>query len=453
MTYADARTYLSTFLNYERVPINAGLPRAFNLTRIRRLLEAMGNPQERFPAIHLAGTKGKGSTAVLLERTLREAGYRTGLYVQPHLLSPRERIVVGGRAIGRLQFVTLLERFLPLLERFRETEAGRLTYFEVFTALAFEEFARSGVQVAVVETGLGGRLDATNVLCPILSVITPIGYDHQQVLGETLPEIAAEKAGIIKPGVPVVCGLQPEPAYRVLREEAERRGAPWTDAGREVVAKRIGIVERRERAVLSLGERSYRVALKLLGAHQVGNAATALAAVAVLRRNGWTIPDAAVLRGFQDAWIAARVDCSRLDDGRPLVLDGAHTPESARALRSVLEELWPGYRFSFLVGMARDKDLQSFAAVLAPIAQEAIFTRTRVNPRAADPEALQEAWTARGVPTQTVARLDEGVRVATGPVVCVTGSVHFVGAALKQIAPWAKERWSHEIGLGTEEIA
>nr|NIV39504.1 bifunctional folylpolyglutamate synthase/dihydrofolate synthase [Anaerolineae bacterium] len=226
--YRDALSYLYSFTDYEKRGFAAYAPEFYNLDRVRHLLALMGEPQRTFQAVHIAGTKGKGSTAAMIESVLRVAGYRTGLYTSPHLHSFRERIQVAGELIPEAGVIRLVEEMRPLVAR-----VEGITTFEIITCLAFAWFAELGVEWTVVEVGLGGRLDATNVLEPQVTIITPISYDHVAILGDTLSQIAAEKAGIIKPGVPLVSAPQPEEALATICDVCDRQGAPLTLVGRD----------------------------------------------------------------------------------------------------------------------------------------------------------------------------------------------------------------------------
>ncbi|RKY04670.1 bifunctional folylpolyglutamate synthase/dihydrofolate synthase, partial [Candidatus Poribacteria bacterium] len=285
MDFASALRYLESFFNYERDPARRYDSRRFNLERVRKLLAELGNPHDSGAEIvHIAGTKGKGSTAHMIESILRKAGYRTALYTSPHLVTPRERIRVEGEMIPEEEFAALVEEIKPVAERMRDDpDHGRLTFFEVYTAMAFSYFARKGAEVWVVETGLGGRLDATNVVSPLLTVITLIGFDHTQLLGDTLDRIAYEKAGIIKRGVPVVSAPQPPEAMEVIERRCSELGARLVKVEEACSAR---VRERSEKGTLFdawvMGERYEGLSLPLLGDHQVINALTAIAAIEAL---------------------------------------------------------------------------------------------------------------------------------------------------------------------------
>ena len=277
-SYRDALIYLYSFTDYEKRGFAAYAPEFYNLDRVLHLLALMGEPQRAFQAVHIAGTKGKGSTAAMIESVLRAAGYRTALYTSPHLHSFRERIQVAGELIPEEDVVRLVEALRPLV-----SQVDGITTFEIITCLALAWFAEQGVEWAVVEVGLGGRLDATNVLDPALTVITSISYDHVAILGDTLTQIAGEKAGIIKPGVPLVSAPQPDEALATIREVCEDQGAPLTLVGSDWTWQPgAADLDGQTFTVRHRGHEELELQLPLLGGHQVVNATTAIAAVAVL---------------------------------------------------------------------------------------------------------------------------------------------------------------------------
>jgi dihydrofolate synthase/folylpolyglutamate synthase len=437
VTIDEAFAYLNSFLNYEKTPLNANLPRDFNLLRVYRLLEALGCPHERVPAVHVAGTKGKGSTCAFTERILRAAGFRTGLFTSPHLVRPTERIRVNGEPITPEALASLVTRLRPLLDTHRESEHGKLTFFEVFTTLAFQHFVEVAADVLVVEVGMGGRLDATNVLMPVVTAITAVGLDHQAALGNTLDSIAREKAGIIKPHRPLVLAPQSPTAREVIHDVARAHEAPVYEVGNAIQAERIGIREGREWCSLR-GDacRLEGVGLRLLGRHQVDNAATAFGVALRLRKAGWRISDSALLEGLRSATIAGRFQIVPGPNERVVVLDCAHTTEAAWALRRTLADVFGDRPIAFVVGMSVDKNLSDFASALAPVAAEAYLTRTRENPRAADPDHLARLWRNLCPNVRIAETVSDAIAFATNRrdserVVCVTGSVFLVGDAIQ----------------------
>lgn len=408
--YADVVRFLNEFTDYERMA-STYAPGDYNLDRMRRLLAAIGNPERAFLSLHIAGTKGKGSTAHLAEALLREAGFRTGLYTSPHLVDMRERIRLNGVPISEDAFTRTMAEMEPELRRLRPT------YFETMTAAAFLHFANSKVETAVVEVGLGGRLDATNVILPAACAITTVDFDHMDKLGHTLEAIAGEKAGIIKPGVPVVSSPQAPAARRVLLG----RGKPFFPRFR--VRSRRGFVLK---FTVDVGEGPMTCALRALGEHQAANAATA---VALVERSGVRLTPEIVRRAFRKVRLPGRVE---VVGRRPwLIVDAAHNPVSARALVSALESV-PRRRTVLVFGASADKDYGSMLRTLLPGADLAIFTRA-ANPRAAAPSDLRKhAGNRPSVAAGSVARALALARKAAGPAdaIVVTGSFYVAGEAL-----------------------
>lgn len=420
------------------------------LDRIRGLLSRMGDPQRAYPSIHVAGTNGKGSFCALLSSVLREAGLHVGLYTSPHLLDIRERIAVDGKAVS-------VRDFASAVAAARDAEKDPATYFELLTAAAFQHFREAGVDVAVIETGLGGRLDATNALeAPLLTVITSIGFDHTAHLGKTLAVIAAEKAGILKPGVPCLCGERAQEPRSVIRRRAREVGARVIEAVSRLESVRPDW-RGGEQRVVEGGGKGRGFVLPLLGSAALRNAALALDAVDVLRERGLSIPADAVERGLESArWPGrfqvvempalpvapaghssheARARGSVRGRGRVLVLDGAHNVPAMRAFL----ETWTSSPFSrndalFLVGMLADKDVDGMLGLLAPLARRAVAVRAD-SPRALGCEELARRMESRGM--EVVARAEcardaikvweaDGARIAA-----LCGSFYLVGDALK----------------------
>jgi dihydrofolate synthase/folylpolyglutamate synthase len=404
--YADALRFLSTFTDYERMA-SRYVPADYDLGRMRRLLAALDNPERAFLSLHIAGTKGKGSTAHLAEAVLREAGYRTGLYTSPHLVDLRERIRLDGKPVSRDDFTRTMATLEPHLRRLRPT------YFETMTAAAFLLFAEKGVDYAVVEVGLGGRLDATNVILPVACAITTIDYDHMDKLGHTLTAIAGEKAGILKPGIPVVSSPQPAAARKVLLE----RSRPIFPRFR--VLSKGGFV-------LKFMVEGRRFELPVLGDHQAANAATALALV---ERSGATVSPEAVRRAFRKIRLPGRVE--RVGRRPMLIVDAAHNPVSARALAAALESV-PRRRTVLVFGASADKDYKGMLKTLLPIADLAIFTKASSSRAASPSDLLRHAKGRAALAVGGVARALALARKAAGPedAIVVTGSFYVAGEAL-----------------------
>ena len=442
--YQAALDYIFHYVDYERrrnVPYTEA---AWDLQRMRQVLQALGTPHLGLRFVHVAGSKGKGSTAANIEAVLRAAGIRTGFYTSPHLHTFRERIRVDGALISQADVVRLLEQCKPAVEA-----VPGITTFEIITALALLYFAEQGVEWVVLEVGLGGRLDATNVVTPAVSVITPISLEHTALLGNTLAAIAREKAGIIKPGVPVVVAPQAGEALLAIEQAAALQSARLTQVGRDWLWRPVadglegqvfdldclpGSRPRRWPAAWGVGPLA-GLRIPLLGSHQLSNAATAVAACAELAMQGVELPVDALRRGLSSVVWPARLEVLPAVDGRerPVVLDSAHTDTSAQLLRAALARYFPGRSLHLIVGVSNDKDAAKILASLLPGAETVTLTRSR-HPRAADPQALA-GLAAQFVPAGRV-HVAASVRQAlaqalsspsAGDVICLAGSL-FVAA-------------------------
>jgi dihydrofolate synthase/folylpolyglutamate synthase len=390
----------------------------------RALLKRFGDPQGSFRSIHVAGTNGKGSTAAALASMLSRSGTKTGLFTSPHLVSFTERIRVDGVEITEREVVSSADEI-------RTSSSGlEPTFFEVVTVMGFLHFKRSGVRWAVVETGLGGRLDATNVLAPAVTIITPIDMDHQEFLGESLPEVAAEKAGIIKPGVPLVAAPQKPEAMQVIRERAREAGSPLSVAGED-----FGVtVKREEQAGVSFDYASRalsleNVAFPLSGAHQAMNAALAIRALEFALGEG-AKQEGAIREGLASLRWPGRLELLR--ESPPVYLDGAHNPAASRALARTLREtlLKDGKRLSLVMGVMSDKNVRETLSPLLPLASSVIFAAPRYG-RAAAPEALAREAASLGFVSRTAPSVADALEMASeaGDSVLVTGSFYTIGEA------------------------
>ena len=451
----EAFAWIESFTNLERSP-SLFNPRSYQLDRMRALCAASGDPQRAVPTVHLAGTKGKGSTAVLIAEGLRHAGRRTGLYTSPHVTSYRERIRVlsGGRLgagtragvetgaateapegpseallLSQAEDLRGLVESLPgkLLE-----EYGPPSTFELLTLLAFRTFRASDCDIVVVETGIGGRLDATNLILPELTLITPIELEHTEVLGDTLEAIAWEKAGIIKPGVPVICAPQKPEAETVLRSAARERGCPIAFLDEELSELDVRCTPEGTRVRLRLRDGAgQELRLAMLGAHQGENAAIAFLA---LRRLG--VPAAAATAGFAAAALPARMEVLRRRP--PVVLDGAHTPRSVARVLESFATLFPG-RGILLFAAAADKRIGEMAAILAPAFRAVVITTTG-SQRESRPEEAHRQFAAVNPATVLVpdpaAALERALAIADpGLPVLITGSFYLAGEVRRA---WAR---------------
>lgn len=397
------------------------------LENVRAVLARIGDPHNQFRSVHIAGTNGKGSAAVAAASILRAQGFRTGLYTSPHLLDFTERIRVNGRPISREAVVDWTDR----LSRAVPPDTP-VTFFEFTTAMAFAHFAESGVDWAVIETGLGGRLDATNIVVPAVSVITHIGLDHQEYLGETLEKIAGEKAGIIKPGVPVVTGVDRAEALAVIARVAAGNGSPLYTLGEAFGTEGD---DPSDFAYAGIGRRWKGLSFPLMGAHQLRNAACALAACELLAEGGISLSEASVRAGLRSVRWEGRLEAVETAEGPLFLLDGAHNPAGAEALRDSLVPFMRkrGGRLILILGILRDKNIPEMLNTLAPLAGDLIVTQAQHH-RAAP--ASQIAAHARGAGTDphVTESVEAAVRLARNraapeDVVCVTGSLFTVGEA------------------------
>ena len=395
--YLEAVSYLYRRINYERQAPVPYQSRYFKLDRMRRLLHLLGDPHQDLRPIHIAGSKGKGSVATLTASALQASGYRTALFTSPHLERLEERLMVDGHPCSAEALVELLAAVRPAVERLDQSATSsweRPTFFEIVTALAMLHFRRCHVDACVLETGLGGRLDATNVCTPSVSVITSISRDHTRQLGETLPEIATEKAGILKPGVPAVTGVVEREPLAVIEETSRRLHSPLWRREREFMVQPLGTHPqgtsfryRDNRGVLEM-------TIPLVGRHQAFNAGVALAALRLWEdqtqlRHSPKIDWSHVRRRWADVRCPARVEIMRHQP--TVVLDAAHNDASVRALLETLEEAFPGRAWVVLFATSADKDAPAMLRQLGPFARQLILTRFLSNPRAADPCELRQA--------------------------------------------------------------
>jgi dihydrofolate synthase/folylpolyglutamate synthase len=426
-----ARAFWYSLINYEH---NAPTPDDLKLDRMRALLARLGNPQDRLRIIHVAGTKGKGSTCAMLASVLRQAGYRTGLFTSPHLCRVEERFQVDGAPISADELTTLLNEVRGAVEG---APHPAITFFEAATAVGFLHFVRRRVEAAVVEVGLGGRFDSTNVCRPIVSVITSISLDHTRQLGDHIAAIAMEKAGIVKPGRPTLSGATAPEARPVVESICRARGSALRQLGvdfhYDYEPGRIGASEDiLPRIQVTTRRRVWPwMKLSLFGEHQADNAALVTACVEQLRAEGWKIAETAVSAGLASTVWPARMEVL---GRRPLVvLDCAHNPASAEALVRTLLESFPPTRRLLVFAASSDKDVAGMFRVLAPHVTHAFLTPHLGSARSTPPEQLAELWrTAGGSPAtlcQGPAGAWEAARHMAAPddLICVTGSVFLAG--------------------------
>ena len=434
MDYQQALDYLYSYIDYETVPMPHDAA-YYDLRRMEELLLRLGNPHLKARSVHISGTKGKGSTAAMVAATLTASGYITGLYTSPHLHTLTERIRVDGKLISEAELVSLVERLKPEVEAVDEKATyGRLTTFELLTALAFAYFKLKGVDFQVVEVGMGGRLDATNVIKPEVCIITPVSFDHMEVLGNSLAEIAAEEAGIIKPGSIAVTSPQRAEVARVIDETCLNCGARLVGVGRDVTWRSLSFDLNRQLLVVEGRLHSYALSIPLLGQHQLDNAATAVAALEVLAEKGFNISRDSIINGLAQVSWPGRFQI--LSHHPFLVVDGAHNPASAQRLRQSLEQYFAFDLAILVIGASLDKDIAGIVSELFPLFDKVIVTRSR-HPRAMAPAPLKAEFARHGVETQVVEDVSTALsqalaRAGDRDLICVTGSLFVVAEAIEQ---------------------
>ena len=422
----------------------------FDLVYVREMLAALGNPERRFPSVLIAGTNGKGSTAATLSSILRVAGHKTALYTSPHLVRINERMRVNGEPIADVEFSAIYDRVERTAQRLLHSDRlpWHPSFFEMLTVMAFEYFASVAVEIAVLEVGMGGRLDATNVVDPLIAVIADISLDHQKYLGDTIGEIAREKAGIIREnGVVVTLPQHPEAndviGQSMLNHHATGISAvkyvpPVSPGAAEFLSGRVISVPSRSRYPLTVMGEDILVDSPLVGRHQLRNIALAIAAAEELAQFGFKVTPRQVEQGIRETHWPGRfqvVPPSAASHQRTIVLDVAHNPAGAWALRSALSESFPDHALTLVFGAMHDKAIQEMADILFPVAEHVVVTHI-ANPRAANTEQLLQAGSRTGAKmiageTVTAALARAFDLTPPGGVVVVTGSIFLVGDAMK----------------------
>lgn len=438
-TYRAALEFVNSRTNYETMT-RAGYNHVnFNLSRMLRLLRELGNPHEKLSTIHIAGTKGKGSTCCMLAAMLQNAGYRTGLYTSPHFVDLRERIAVDGKLISESEFTRLMARIAPVVAGLKRDNP---TFFEIMTAAAFLYFVDKKVDLAVIETGLGGRLDSTNVIKPEVCAITSISHDHVAQLGNTLEKIAEEKAGIFKSGVPVISARQAPAVKKVLRRVAEDKRAPLRVVGEDLefsyrfessraTGPHIRVCMATPRS------RFDHLQVPLLGEHQADNCGVALGVIDALRERGYDIPPQSAIDGLAKARIEGRLEIVR--EQPRTVVDAAHNAASVAALMRGIGQNITYDSMVVIFGCSVDKDIEGMLSQIQLGADKVIFT-SNGTPRSADPHDLLARFQEKSNKMAQVAdRLEDAYRIARSCVtredlICITGSVYLVGQTKKLLA-------------------
>ena len=447
-TFADAQAFLFSRFDLERA-MNSSSPDTFKLDRMRQLAALLGNPQKKIKTVHIAGTKGKGSVSSMVSEILTKAGYTTGLFTSPHLEHLGQRFCINGIACSEESLIELIQQIVPAVEEMdrRDTQQSDVdlkpTFFEITTALAFLYFCQAEADIAVVEVGLGGRLDSTNICEPIVTAITNIGLDHTEILGDTLELIAREKAGIIKQGIPLVNGCTLEGPRQVIERIANEHQAPIVSMSTD-----IQLSSDNHSSIfpllksVSINDTSYfeDLTIGIPGQHQLTNAAICLGIIHELRKQNLPITDQAIRTGLADVHCAGRLE---LIDSRPQVLlDVAHNPTSVEALTHFLTQHFPDTKLHLILSCSKDKQYEDITNLLTPLFHSVTFTKYTRNPRAVEPHVLyQSAVTAcnnlasrtQTEPNPLLAFQQATENADENDLVVVTGSFYLI-AELRQQA-------------------
>jgi dihydrofolate synthase/folylpolyglutamate synthase len=441
-SYAKALRFLAQLSDYEHLRIVRYTSQNFDLDRMRTLLRKLSNPHEKFRSVHVAGTKGKGSTCAMIASMLEANGYKVGIYSSPHLNDSRERIQINGEMISHADFARLVRQIEPIVKHSRPMP----TYFDVLTAIAFQYFAEQKVDMAVVETGLGGRLDSTNVIKPEVTAITSISKDHMAQLGNTLPKIAAEKAGIFKQDVPALTVLQAPEVEAVLRESADKAGSPFDVTGKSIEFsyrfESSRMLGPHNRICLTTPTSKFEhLAVPLLGEHQAINCGLALSVIDKLKARGIALSDQRCMEGLAKTKLPGRMEV--INQAPKIIVDGAHNAASIDAMMRAIGQHVPYDSMVVIFGCCADKDVAGMLERITSGADKVIFTKVN-NIRTADPEELAARYVEQyGKMAQVARTLPEALEIAYRAVtkedlICITGSFYLVGEAKKHIA--AKQR-------------
>lgn len=435
-TFRQAVEFLNSKTDYEKM-VRVGYTQTnFNLARMQRILAGLDNPHKKIRTVHIAGTKGKGSTCIMTASMLQASGYRTGLYTSPHLVDMRERILVNNHMISEAAFTRLIARIAPIVAAL---DKERPTFFEIMTAAAFQHFVDEETDICVIETGLGGRLDATNVLKPEVCGITNISYDHVHILGNTLEKIAEEKAGIFKSGVPAIVAPQPPHVKKVFRRVAEKVAAPMAVVGEDIEysyrfeSSRLSGPQTRV-CMATPHSRFDHLHVPLLGEHQAENCGVALGMIDVLRQKGFNVTEQTAIEGLAKVRAEGRLE--QIRDLPKTIVDTAHNAASITALMRAIGQNITYDSMVVIFGCSADKDIDGMLNQLQYGADKVIFT-TNSSPRSADPQDLHLRFLEKTQKMSQVARsLKDAYRIALSCVtredlICITGSVYLVGEAKK----------------------
>lgn len=410
------------------------------LGRMKAALKRLGNPEKKINTIHVAGTNGKGSTSAMMASILKQAGYNVGFFSSPHLHHFRERFRINGVPIAEKELELMVKQIRPAIEEVsKDPELGRMSYFEVVTVLAFNYFAYKKLDLVVLEVGLGGRLDSTNVVHPLVSVITNIGHDHMEYLGDTLAEIGKVKAGIIKDSVPVVTGVEKEEAFAAVKEEAEEKNAKIYRPLKEAEWEKKDQTISHQEVDLNFGDKTYGgLKIGLSGDHQIYNAALAIKVMELLKADFEKITDQVIRKGLAEVRWPGRLEL--VGTNPPILLDGAHNIEGIKALASFLDEVKDQYDNLYLVmSILKDKRVEPMIRELAYLADGIIFTQNH-NFRASTAEELGQLYQEEGIEVVTIPNFEEAINQAVSKaenndLICITGSLYTIAEAREILKP------------------
>ncbi|MBM3118586.1 MAG: bifunctional folylpolyglutamate synthase/dihydrofolate synthase [Chloroflexi bacterium] len=433
MDYRQAEDYILSFTDYEKIPGIAYTSANYDLRRMEKLLQPLGNPHLGAKTVHIAGTKGKGSTAAMIYQTLIAAGYKTGLFTSPHLHTLRERIRINGTFISEAEFAALITELKPIVEAVnREAAYGELTTFEILTVAVFAHFNKNHVDFQVLEVGLGGRLDATNVAKGDVCIITSISLDHIEILGDTIAKIAAEKAGIIKPGCTVVSAPQTREAAKIIEQVCHQQQARLIQVGKDVTWHKTGGDLSHQILTVQGKNGNYNLTIPLLGDHQLENATTAVAALEALAFLGTKISHKNIIQGLSQVNWPGRLQI--LSHEPMVVVDGAHNDYSMKRLVEAVKKYFDYDRCFIIFGTSCDKDISGMVRELKPLGDHIIITSSS-HPRAASTLILSDKFAKLGVKVKIAESVPDALSQAlasTGKtgLILVTGSLFVVAEAI-----------------------
>jgi dihydrofolate synthase / folylpolyglutamate synthase len=436
MNYKESVDFIFGHTNYEMIPRIPHNQANYDLRRVFLTLERLGNPHLKAKSLHITGTNGKGSTSAMLASALTAAGFKTGLYTSPHLITMRERFTINGEMISEAELADIATRIRPEIEAVdKQAEYGILTVFEILTVLCFVYFAQNKCDFQVMEVGMGGRYDATNVIVPEVCLITSISYDHMEVLGDTLTKIAAEKCGIIKPGCIVVTHPQAEEAEKVILAICLEKQVPLLKVGQDVIPK--GLCHDFDHQELWVEGRfeNYKISIPLLGEYQLNNAAAAVAGLEALVERGISICKDDIEKGLARVNFPGRMQI--ISRNPFIILDGGHNPGAAIRLRESLVQYFEPVNTILVIGASGDKDVDAVVKELAPVFNTVFVTKAN-NPRSCAPERLAAEFAKYGIQAQITQDIPTAIKkaktIATADdLICVTGSLFVVGEALEHI--------------------